>query len=228
MASTLYVSCNIIKRGYLRNPSPEQSDQGFIQIDVEFRERDCCRTVTLKKDDKIENLCLRSEAKNLVCGMLSRLQVPADSSMEEEISRSVFATAERAASSKKPFLVYAKFEVIDVSDDEDVSDEESSSDNIAMDTVVALSIDAYEKQGVGASRSAIDGLKREAYSYKSCGHDEPTADTNTCVICMEKFEARTVVTYMPCSHMFHEYCLVPWLQENHSCPLCRFEIQSCS
>ncbi|MCL7046366.1 hypothetical protein MKW94_004157 [Papaver nudicaule] len=227
MASTLFVSWNIIKLGYLRNPSPEQSDRGLIQIDVEFREQDSCHTVTLRKDDTIENLCLRSATKNLVCGMLSRLEVPADGSMEEEISSSVVATAERAASSKKPFLVYAKFEVNEVSNG-DVSDEESSSDNMAMDTGVTLSIDASEKQGVGASRSAIDGLKREAYSYESGGHDEPTADTNTCVICLEKFEAGKVVTHMPCSHIFHEYCLVPWLQDNHSCPLCRFEIQSCS
>ncbi|MCL7029609.1 hypothetical protein MKW94_021460 [Papaver nudicaule] len=102
---------------------------------------------------------------------------------------------------------------------------------MAINTVVALSIDAYENKRVGASRSAIDGLKREAYSYKSGGHDEAdktALDSTTCVICMEKFEAGTLVTYMPCTHIFHEYCLIPWLQENHSCPLCRFEIQSCS
>ncbi|MCL7034149.1 hypothetical protein MKW94_017968 [Papaver nudicaule] len=104
---------------------------------------------------------------------------------------------------------------------EESSDEEITSGENNM--VMALSQGEYEIKKVGASRSAIEGLKREAYTYESGG-----ADAHTCVICMDKFESRIKVAYMPCSHFFHEYCLVPWLQENNSCPLCRFEIQSCS
>ncbi|KAI3992414.1 hypothetical protein MKX01_022505 [Papaver californicum] len=114
------------------------------------------------------------------------------------------------------------------SDGEIISDDEFTSDNNEITMVVALSLDVYENQKVGASSSAIDGLKRESYSYESGGddHTKNNADTNTCVVCMDEFEAGTAVTYMPCSHIFHEVCLVPWLQENNSCPLCRSEIQS--
>ncbi|KAI3856801.1 hypothetical protein MKW92_044764 [Papaver armeniacum] len=117
------------------------------------------------------------------------------------------------------------------SDEEIISDEEfTSHDNDLVNMIADLSLYASENQKVGASRSAIEGLKRERYSYES-GGDNPaknSSDANACVICMDKFEAGTMVTYMPCSHIFHEVCLVPWLQENYSCPLCRLEIQSCS
>ncbi|KAI3952881.1 hypothetical protein MKW92_035401 [Papaver armeniacum] len=176
----------------------------------------------------------------------------------ESISKHVADTAKRVdggSANMKRFFVYVHLEVDIIEDNNDhgdvddgderiindedtdmeseeeyTSDEEFTSGNNDMNTVVALSLDGYENKKVGASRSAIEGLKRERYSYGS-GGDKPaknSSDANACVICMDKFEAGTVVRYMPCSHIFHEVCLVPWLQENNSCPLCRLEIQSCS
>ena len=29
---------------------------------------------------------------------------------------------------------------------------------------------------------------------------------------------------MPCSHLFHDECLVPWLERHNTCPVCRFEL----
>ncbi|KAI3891587.1 hypothetical protein MKX03_033134 [Papaver bracteatum] len=131
------------------------------------------------------------------------------------------------------------------SEDEDAdttSDEETTSDGEDMDTpkftsddnelvnmIADLWLGAHENQKDIASRSAIDELRRENYSYESGGddHTKNKVDTSACVICMDKFEAGTPVTYMSCSHIFHEVCLVPWLQENYSYPLCRLEIQSC-
>ncbi|KAI3952883.1 hypothetical protein MKW92_035403 [Papaver armeniacum] len=116
-------------------------------------------------------------------------------------------------------------EDVDFSDGEIISDGEDIHDNELVNMIADLSLYAFENQKVGASRSAIEGLKRERYSYES-GGDNPaknSSDANACVICMDKFEAGTLVTYMPCSHIFHEACLVPWLQENYFCPLCRLE-----
>jgi hypothetical protein len=29
---------------------------------------------------------------------------------------------------------------------------------------------------------------------------------------------------MPCAHHYHKECLLPWLNERNSCPVCRYEL----
>ncbi|XP_027348395.1 E3 ubiquitin-protein ligase ZNRF3-like [Abrus precatorius] len=48
-----------------------------------------------------------------------------------------------------------------------------------------------------------------------------------CNICLEKFEGEECdedvkLSQMPCGHVFHHPCIVPWLLTSHLCPLCRF------
>ena len=44
----------------------------------------------------------------------------------------------------------------------------------------------------------------------------------TCAVCQE--EVTSPVRLQGCNHGFHGYCIVPWLQRNRSCPLCRFRL----
>jgi len=45
-----------------------------------------------------------------------------------------------------------------------------------------------------------------------------------CVVCQENFQCGDDVTGLPCKHRFHRKCVVPWLQNNNTCPTCRFEL----
>ncbi|RZC75240.1 hypothetical protein C5167_050716 [Papaver somniferum] len=247
------VSVNIQCREERNPPAELKLDNGLIQINVKrFPDNS---ELSIQEESKIGNLSLFCDNMSLIWRMFDKLQVNGDCSEDarKSISKYVADTAKRViggSADMKRFFVYVHLEVVTIEDNNDdgderlsddkdtdmeseeeyTSDEEFTSGNNDMNTVVELSLDGYENKKVGASRSAIEGLKRERYSYGS-GGDNPaknSSDANACVICMEKFEAGTVVRYMPCSHIFHEVCLVPWLQENNSCPLCRLEIQSCS
>ncbi|KAI3718511.1 hypothetical protein L6452_19385 [Arctium lappa] len=52
--------------------------------------------------------------------------------------------------------------------------------------------------------------------------DDDDDDDKKCVVCLEDFEAKTVVMVTPCNHMFHEDCIVPWVKSHGRCPVCRF------
>lgn len=38
---------------------------------------------------------------------------------------------------------------------------------------------------------------------------------------MDSFEAGCEVKELPCSHLYHSECILPWLQKNNTCPVCR-------
>ena len=47
---------------------------------------------------------------------------------------------------------------------------------------------------------------------------------NSCPVCKEDFVINEDCLLMPCEHHFHKDCLIPWLKERNSCPVCRFEL----
>lgn len=51
-----------------------------------------------------------------------------------------------------------------------------------------------------------------------------------CAICKDQFSLQTedpdeqVVITLPCKHPFHSPCILPWLQQNGTCPTCRHQL----
>jgi len=52
------------------------------------------------------------------------------------------------------------------------------------------------------------------------------ADDDSCIICQDGMEKGAVTLTMPCGHVYHKCCLVTWLEEHNTCPVCRCEIES--
>ncbi|KAK4284080.1 hypothetical protein QN277_000957 [Acacia crassicarpa] len=71
---------------------------------------------------------------------------------------------------------------------------------------------------IPTSKKAIASLKK-----LETLNDEMKA--NKCSICMEGFEEDFGdVSAMQCNHFYHHNCIVTWLETNHICPLCRFQM----
>ena len=72
-----------------------------------------------------------------------------------------------------------------------------------------------------ASKDAVDKLEKfnlTEEKIKSFGVE------NTCAVCKDEFVAGQLCLLMPCKHHFHQECLIPWLKERNSCPVCRLEL----
>ncbi|ESQ30446.1 hypothetical protein EUTSA_v10011690mg [Eutrema salsugineum] len=70
-----------------------------------------------------------------------------------------------------------------------------------------------------ASKSAIDALPTVKVTK-----DILQSEMNQCAVCMDEFEDGVDAKEMPCKHLYHHDCLLPWLQLHNSCPVCRHEL----
>lgn len=69
-----------------------------------------------------------------------------------------------------------------------------------------------------ASRSSIDAMPTIRITQAHMHTD------SHCPVCKEKFELGSEARLMPCNHIYHTDCIVPWLVQHNSCPVCRLEL----
>eukprot|EP00668_Euglena_longa_P038734 GGOE01049799.1.p1 GENE.GGOE01049799.1~~GGOE01049799.1.p1 ORF type:complete len:264 (-),score=78.00 GGOE01049799.1:311-1069(-) len=73
--------------------------------------------------------------------------------------------------------------------------------------------------------STSDGpppASREARS--SLGVATVTEEGEQCCVCQETLPVRSKAQRMPCDHLFHYDCLLSWLEQHNTCPLCRHRL----
>ena len=46
----------------------------------------------------------------------------------------------------------------------------------------------------------------------------------SCSVCLETYKNDEVYIELPCMHKFHDKCILSWLKQTNSCPVCRFEL----
>ncbi|KAI3944492.1 hypothetical protein MKW92_044976 [Papaver armeniacum] len=85
---------------------------------------------------------------------------------------------------------------------------------------VTESMEEDSVRRIRASKSFIDGLKKEEYRH----NNGDGKDSSSCAVCLEGIIDGSKISNMPCLHMFHSACLVTWLQESNSCPICRRQV----
>ena len=78
-------------------------------------------------------------------------------------------------------------------------------------------------------QAALDAAAAGEHSAEpgslACTLQAAPAD-DACAVCMAEWAVGDEVSAMPCGHAFHAACLLPWLRQVSSCPLCRAAIQS--
>ncbi|XP_059644271.1 uncharacterized protein LOC132286034 [Cornus florida] len=79
--------------------------------------------------------------------------------------------------------------------------------------------DSSRRGAPPASVSFVNSLPRVIINEE---HDKQNG--LACAICKEFLSIGTVVNRLPCFHLYHPSCILPWLSARNSCPLCRYEL----
>ena len=69
-----------------------------------------------------------------------------------------------------------------------------------------------------ATRSSIDAMPTIKITQRHLRSD------SHCPVCKDRFELGSEARQMPCNHIYHSDCIVPWLVQHNSCPVCRQEL----
>ena len=72
-----------------------------------------------------------------------------------------------------------------------------------------------------AAKKAIENLKKYKINEKKI---KEFGIENSCAVCKDEFNIGEECLSMPCNHNFHKDCIIPWLKERNSCPVCRYEL----
>ncbi|CAE6039428.1 unnamed protein product [Arabidopsis arenosa] len=71
-----------------------------------------------------------------------------------------------------------------------------------------------------ASKSAIEALPVIEIDPTHLVSDSQSH----CAVCKENFVLKSSAREMPCNHIYHPDCILPWLAIRNSCPVCRHEL----
>jgi hypothetical protein len=72
-----------------------------------------------------------------------------------------------------------------------------------------------------AAKKEVEKLKKYKIDEKKI---KEFGFENSCAVCKDEFNLGEECLSMPCNHYFHENCILPWLKERNSCPICRYEL----
>lgn len=70
-----------------------------------------------------------------------------------------------------------------------------------------------------ASKAAV-----EAMPVIKISQEHLNSDAGQCAVCKDNFEEGSEARQMPCKHIYHPYCILPWLEMHSTCPVCRHEM----
>uniref|UniRef100_A0A3Q3KMM2 RING-type E3 ubiquitin transferase n=1 Tax=Monopterus albus TaxID=43700 RepID=A0A3Q3KMM2_MONAL len=85
-----------------------------------------------------------------------------------------------------------------------------------LDAIITQFLNQFENTGPPpADRDKIKSLPTVQIT------DEHVVSGLECPVCKEDYSVGENVRQLPCNHMFHNDCIVPWLEQHDTCPVCR-------
>lgn len=81
-----------------------------------------------------------------------------------------------------------------------------------------LGIDVDGGRPLPAPKSSIDAIPTVEIT------EEIIDSILLCAVCKDEFMLGADAKRLPCTHIYHDDCIIPWLSLNNSCPVCRSKL----
>ena len=115
--------------------------------------------------------------------------------------------------------------------EQDVTNQTSDSDSASHLSATASGEEVGKvdpRPHAGAFITLVDSSDKMDNGQTDVDHVTPLAgiptdsdDAPVCAVCLAEFVNGDQISALPCRHEFHHACIVPWLREQPSCPLCK-------
>lgn len=89
-----------------------------------------------------------------------------------------------------------------------------------------MEMSAQQTHKKPTKKEALNKLPIVEISEIHCKKKEGSSELETpvCTVCCENLPLKTQALFLPCGHTFHPDCIMPWLKEHNTCPICRYEL----
>ncbi|XP_058138226.1 E3 ubiquitin-protein ligase RNF126 isoform X1 [Dasypus novemcinctus] len=85
-----------------------------------------------------------------------------------------------------------------------------------LDAIITQLLNQFENTGPPpADKERIQALPTVPVT------EEHVGSGLECPVCKDDYALGESVRQLPCNHLFHDGCIVPWLEQHDSCPVCR-------
>uniref|UniRef100_A0A8C5LK23 RING-type E3 ubiquitin transferase n=1 Tax=Leptobrachium leishanense TaxID=445787 RepID=A0A8C5LK23_9ANUR len=85
-----------------------------------------------------------------------------------------------------------------------------------LDTIITQLLNQFENTGPPpADTEKIQALPTIQIT------EEHVGSSLECPVCKEDYTVGENVRQLPCNHLFHNDCIIPWLEQHDTCPVCR-------
>lgn len=85
-----------------------------------------------------------------------------------------------------------------------------------LDTIITQLLNQFENTGPPpADMEKIQALPTIIIT------EEHVGSGLECPVCKEDYTVGENVRQLPCNHLFHNDCIIPWLEQHDTCPVCR-------
>ncbi|CAI5506981.1 unnamed protein product [Closterium sp. Naga37s-1] len=90
-----------------------------------------------------------------------------------------------------------------------------------VDRIVTAHPAAHTSTHTPASRAAVRALP-----LRIVREEDVAGGVVACAVCHEDMGVGAVTQQLPCRHAYHSDCILPWLAQSNTCPVCRFRLPS--